>query len=266
MNTQQTENGLTVPAPDEKEAGAEALTQEVVTTSLAESTPDASSTERHSGSDPADEFPLLLWQDLTDEQRGDLKLLRRQLNWYEDALKQVRSAELRSKIERNYSEIKAGAQALEVKLRKVLATKRKEHKKLDEEDSLERLRVIYRAFLQEHEIFYVASLHVYMEYFPEDGKWEEMRTEALHKHYGIRDFKELAAFDDVLEELGRKDVSIECSFFQKSPRVLNVMRRDHWLTPKPGEPHYIVILFEIRMLRPYRYDYIYIFFKMLELL
>jgi hypothetical protein len=234
MNIQQTDDGPKVLEQDAQKSQTEIITEEVVTAPLPEPTGDASNTERASGSAPADDFPLLLWQELTDEQRGDLKLLRRQLSWHEEALQQVRSAELRSKIERNYTEIKAGVQAREAELKKELTSKRKEHKKLDEEEIYEELVAIYRDFLKQHEIFYVASLHVYMEYFPEDGKWEEMRTEALHKHYGIRHLKQREAFDDVLDEFGRKRVSIECSFFPKNPRVLNLMRRDHWLKPKPG--------------------------------
>jgi hypothetical protein len=181
------------------------------------------------------DYPLILWHDLTDHQKDDLRLLRQQLTRYEDALRDVRDPQIRSNIDRNYRQIKKCAQALEAKRTKELEQKTKEYKKLDSDQREERLRVYYRDFLKEHEIYYVASSHIYMEYFPDDGKWEEMRTEALHKHYGIRDQQELAAFDDVLEELGRKKVSIECSFFQKNPRVLNLMRRDHWLKPRPGK-------------------------------
>lgn len=112
-----------------------------------------------------------------------------------------------------------------------------ERENLDNSEKQEKLQQVYAEFLRQHEIYYVASEHLYIQYFPDTGKWERLLPQALQTQYSIRG-RSFDAFDKAMHTLGRKKMSVECSFFPKPDRVLNLMRRDHWLKPQEGEPHY----------------------------
>jgi hypothetical protein len=186
------------------------------------------------------ETPLQMkqWADMSPSERQNIRYLREQLGRYETALELENSPDIRETLEQNYRLIEHQVTNLKVELRKKLDKKSKELAELDEEsDKHAKLVEYYHEFLAEHEIYYVASEHLYMEYFSDTGKWEQLRPEALHKQYAIRGTEFLAAFDDAMGELERKKMSVECSFFDKPERILNLMRRDHWLKPIEGEPH-----------------------------
>jgi hypothetical protein len=194
----------------------------------------------HAAQATAEQGPTLKrWDDLTEVERSDLSFLRRQLGEYERILRGEGNQPLTEVLDAEYALFKKRVKALEKEVGNKITEAKKILAKMESDERLEVLRVYYRGFLAEHQIFYVASLHLYLEYFKEDGKWEEMRPEALHKQYAIRGQDELQAFDDVLDELGRKKISVENSFYPKSDRVLNQMRRDHWVQPIAGKPHYM---------------------------
>lgn len=182
---------------------------------------------------------LKRWDDLTEAERSDLTFLRAQLGKYERILRGEGDQPLTEVLDAEYTLYRKQVKELEKQIEGKIAEAKKALAKMEADDRLELLRKYYRGFLAEHEIYYVASLHLYLEYFVEDGKWEEMRPEALHKQYAIRGQDELQAFDDVLDEQGRKKISVENSFYPKSDRVLNQMRRDHWIQPQQGKPHYM---------------------------
>jgi hypothetical protein len=182
---------------------------------------------------------LKRWDDLTEVERSDLTFLRAQLGEYERILRGEGDQPLTEVLDAEYALYRRRVKELEKEIEGKIAEAKKALAKMEADDRLELLRKYYRGFLAEHEIYYVASLHLYLEYFIEDGKWEEMRPEALHKQYAIRGQDELQAFDDVLDEQGRKKISVENSFYPKSDRVLNQMRRDHWIQPQQGKPHYM---------------------------
>jgi len=112
------------------------------------------------------------WDDISEKEKRDIEFIRSQKSIYEQLLAAETDSGTHTLLEESYTQYKEREADLEKEIQKKLENKRKVLKKLsDGEDKIEKYREYYRKFLEEHEIYYVAAEHVYMEYFPDNGKW-----------------------------------------------------------------------------------------------
>jgi hypothetical protein len=171
------------------------------------------------------------WEDVPEPERNDLRTAQAFRN---ELARIVDATNDKATLLACQAELGAVDKALDLitkELRNVINSKKKQLKQMEEDEDWEMQVQLYLAILKANEIYYVASEHLYYQ-------WERMCKEAVIIQHSVWGDGAFTAFDEALNQLNRKKMSVECSFFPKPDRVLNLMRRDHWLKPQEGEPHY----------------------------
>ncbi|WP_129557249.1 primase-helicase family protein [Azospirillum baldaniorum] len=97
-----------------------------------------------------------------------------------------------------------------------------------------------RAFLEQHEVYYVATGNLFIEYNPVSKDWTIYQEREFKGYYHqFKAAKNMAALDMVMWDMGRKFKRLTYTFDRVDSDTLNLMRRDHWLQPIRGqEPHW----------------------------
>lgn len=181
---------------------------------------------------------LPTWGTMTAEERANPQYLGEIEKLYKKRIDSTKADDERSDLLNSLAQITEGRQAALRTAETRVKDIEKELDRVDKADKSEARLLRYKGFVRKHEIYYVATEHVFMQYFPDRGDWCQLRPEALYMQYSISYGDDMEAFQKALADLGRKKMTVECSFYPKPDRVLNLMRRDHWLKPTSGEPHY----------------------------
>lgn len=119
---------------------------------------------------------------------------------------------------------------------KALSIKLKEAQKAEEAN---KRKAAYRIELKEvfgsRELYYIQASNRFYEYLPKRGTWESFSVESMKTRYAI--LRKAEAFELFTDELLKNKMfnNIVSTFKDIGDDLLNLMRRDHWMTPKKGQ-------------------------------
>lgn len=100
------------------------------------------------------------------------------------------------------------------------------------------LEVYFQEMLQEFPFHYVLSTDLYYLYNEVDGKWDFIKPKAMAERFvALREKAPKSLFTDTMEANDRLFTDVKLTYKKVGKNTLNLLTRDHWLKPVPGEHH-----------------------------